>query len=216
MWNQDLRLPVPPTSIPANVWASHLMSCIFAVCTIAILLYGLVNIRQHKGRIILVMLAAGLLTTVCEPILDVLEACYHPEIHQTVVFELMGRQMPLWVVLGYGFYYGVLSTIIYLAYEHGVTRLQVFLLFLIPVIVDIAQEEFMLRAHLYYYYGNQPLRLFGVFSYSWPPINAIGEFVGVTAAYLLMPLFNGWCRSSSSPSVISSAVARPACWSSML
>lgn len=192
MWDEQTKLPIPPlhTVAPADVsfWATAIFSGLAAI----VFLYGLKHWRDTGRPIVLMMMIGGAVTVFVEPVLDIIGAAWHPEIGQNVAFELVGRQIPWWVVAVYVFYFGALGSLNYLAFEKGVSMKVVWIWFSAPVLVDIVMEELMMHWDLYWYYGNQPLIAFFKFPLWWAPCNSIGEFIGVSLLVLMGPALRGW------------------------
>lgn len=191
-WDTATRLPLPPVDTLFPMDVANVATAIYATLALLVFLYGLFNIKHHRGRIVLLLMVGGLLTVLVEPFLDVIGAAWHPEIGQNTAFENFGRKIPWWVVAVYLFFFGGLGSLNYLSFERGVTRKIVWLWFFIPAAVDVVMEEIMMAFDLYYYYGNQPLIVFREFPLWWAPCNTMGEFLGITALLLLMPYIRGW------------------------
>lgn len=192
MWNETLRLPEPPIAAPANVavdfWATIIYSS-FALCA---LLYGLYYWRKTGKPIIVLMLMGGALCSMVEPFVNVVGAVWHPMVNQVTAFTLMGRGMPWFLVTGYIFYFGVLGSLTYLAFQKGVTTRQFWLWATVPMLVDVVMEELMLYWDLYYYYGEQPLILINKLPLWWVPCNSLGEVLGVCLVLKAAPVLKGW------------------------
>lgn len=191
MWSNETRLPIPPLDVLPNAQLIHGLTLLYLVLIGSAVTYALFHIRQPKGRLILLLLVAGCVTVLCEPILDVLGAAWYPHIGIPVAFELMGRPMPVWIVLAYTFFFGFVGSFTVLCFQHGMTRKQVWLLFMIPVVLDIVQQEIMVHYQMLLYYGNQPLVLIK-FPLWWPPCDSFGNFLAATVAYRLLPQLKGW------------------------
>lgn len=192
MWNETLRLPEPPVEAVANVivdfWATVIYSTL-AACT---LLYGLYWWRKTGKPIIVLMLIGGALCSTVEPFVNIVGAVWHPMVDQVTAFTLMGRGMPWFIVSGYTFYFGVLGSLTYLAFQKGVTTRQFWLWATVPMLVDVVMEELMLWFNLYYYYGEQPLILINQLPLWWVPCNSLGELLGVCLVLKAAPLLKGW------------------------
>lgn len=192
MWNDQVRLPVPPLDTIAPAAANFWTTTIFTVLSAIVFVYGLHHWRRSGRPIVLLMMAGGALTSLAEPFLDVVCACWHPEINQPTAFELIGRPIPWWVVAAYTFYFGALGSLSFAAFEKGAVKRAMWLWFAVPILVDIVMEELMLAADLYHYYGNQPLIAFFKFPLWFAASNSIGEFVAVALVVLMAPHLRGW------------------------
>ena len=188
------RLPVPPleSSISASqqVVLDQMMMFSVAVTLIAAL-YGLLDWRKTKSPTFLFLLLGGGLAVIFEPFNDILGGCWHPINGQTPVFELMGRPMPMWVILIYFVVYGVQGAVMYRILREPVKARIMWLAFAFPIIAQIAMETSMMRLDLYYYYGNQPL-LFHKFPLYWAVGNAIVFYMAAVITILFQPCLRGW------------------------
>lgn len=191
-WDSAFGLPTPPIATLYNDTVGFWAATIYFCCAVPALLYALLHLRQRKGWMMLLIFTGGALCALVEPFADLLGGCWHPERGQPTVFTVLGRGIPIWVCVGYFTYFGALAAMNYLWFTRGITRRMVWVAFLVPVAVDIFMENLMISHGLYHYYGNQPLDFLGWLPLWWPPINALGEFSGVTALYLLMPHLKGW------------------------
>lgn len=188
------RLPVPPldTAITASQQAmlDKLMVFTVVVVTIAVL-YGLRDWRKTKSPAFLLLVLGGGLAVIFEPYYDILGGCWHPINGQTPVFELMGRPMPMWVVLIYFVVYGVQGAIAYRILREPVTVRTMWLVYAFPVIAQITLETQLMRLDLYYYYANQPL-LFHKFPLYWAVGNATAFYMAAAIMVLVEPCLRGW------------------------
>jgi hypothetical protein len=187
--NGNGLLPMPPVETVFNAPFANVTTALFAVIGLGLLVRGL--LRPGERTIICAMFVAGAVTCLIEPFLDIASGAWHPQIGQRVAFSLVGRDIPWWVLISYTVYYGGLGSLNLLAFLKGVSRRAVFLWFLVPILFDIGEEQFMLHWKLYYYYGNQPL-LLGKFPLYQAFANSAGEIMGVTTLYFLSRVISGW------------------------
>lgn len=180
-------LAAPPMAAPFHVLTGWIAAAIYGATLLALLIWSLA--KRDRWPVVAAMLLGGLCTSLIEPLLDVTSGAYHPNFGQPRIFTLMGRGIPLWVVLCYGLYYGGFGSLNLLAISKGITRRGVWLWFLAPLIGDIVLEQVMLAFNLYYYYGNQALVVWKFPLYQ-PAGNAVGELFGVVALFFLRPLLS--------------------------
>jgi hypothetical protein len=183
------RLPLPPvdavlSAAQQNVllWQMRIVVLVLA----AAVAYGIQDWRTTKSPVFLLLVLGGGLAVPFEPFNDILGGCWHPIIGQEPVFELMGRPMPLWVVMIYFAYYGVQAAVTYRILRSGIKARSMWLLFIVPVLVDIALEVVLMRWDLYYYYGNQPL-VFFKFPLYWAVGNSAVVFMAAVVAVFAEP-----------------------------
>lgn len=191
-WDPSFKLPVPPVETLYNHTVGFWAAVVYLCFSLPVLFYALAKVRTRQGQTMLLIMVGGSLCALVEPFADVLGGCWHPEVGQPTVFTVLGRGIPVWVCVGYFTYFGAIASCNYLWFTHGITRRLIWFGFLTPVLVDIGMENLMLSHGLYYYYGNQPLDFLGWLPLWWPPINALGEFGGVVALFLLLPHLRGW------------------------
>ncbi|MET0983806.1 MAG: hypothetical protein ABW034_00220 [Steroidobacteraceae bacterium] len=192
LWDPALKLPVPPIHTVYNETVGFWTTIVYALFALPVIVYALRRSRDSVGRTMLLILVGGSLCSLIEPFADLLGGCWHPEVNQPTVFELLGRGIPVWVCVGYVTYFGALGAVSYALYTYGITRKVIWMTFLSSVVIDILMENIMLSHGLYFYYGNQPLNDIGLLPLWWPPVNALGVELGAAAVCFLMPHLKGW------------------------
>jgi hypothetical protein len=192
MISRDTFLPIPPCDAVPNAALVHGVTVFYVVALTAALLWALVNCRRPRGQLMLLLLPAGAIAALCEPLLDIIGAAWYPHIGIPVAFELMGRPIPVWTVLAYTFFFGAVGWFTVTLFQRGVTQRQAWLIFLIPIAIDIIQQEILLHFQLLMYYGNQPLVLINKFPFWWAPCDSFGNFLAAAIFYRLLPWVRGW------------------------
>ncbi len=192
MWDDNLKILLPPMDTTFNLAAANQVMMVCFVLITLVFVYGLRHWQKHGSPIVLLILLGGFTNLLAEPFLDIIGAAWHPIHGQNTAFELMGRRIPLWVVINYPAYFGVLVTANYLAFARGVTMRGVWLWFLIPLTIDLLQEEAMMATNLYYYYGQQPLILINKFPFWWGPCNAMGAYLIASVLAFMGASLRGW------------------------
>src|SRR6476620_7741550 len=132
MWSAETGLPIPPKQAVPDPDVIRWITIFYVVLISSAVAYALFNIRKVEGRIICLTLAAGAVASLSEPILDLLGAAWYPTIGIPISFELMGRPIPVWIILAYTFFFGFVGSFTILAFRRGITQRQVWLLFLVP------------------------------------------------------------------------------------
>jgi hypothetical protein len=191
MFDPVFGLPIPPVDAVAPTFVTHAASTIFGVFALIALVFALVQWRRTGSPIYLLILLGGGLTTVAEPLIDVMGACWHPKFGQPIVFEFMGRYMPVWIVMVYFAFFGAQGTLCYHQMQKGITMRQVRYLAILPMVADMLIEEIALPTGLYMYVGNQPLILLKSVPFWWLPCNSLGMMLGIALVYLLAPHLKG-------------------------
>jgi hypothetical protein len=117
---------------------------------------------RRREPVALLILAGGLLATVIEPLLDNLGLLWFARNNVGIAFQLFDRYMPVYVVLGYGFYFGGQAFIAYDGLRNGKQARFLWTVYAAAWVFDLAIESTGHLAGLYRYYGPQPFNLWGV------------------------------------------------------
>ena len=118
--------------------------------------------RKRGSSIGIWLVLGGALTTLNEPIVDVLGKCWFPAIDSRVLFKAWGVSVPAYMVPVYAWYVGGQAFLSYRLFKGGITRNGVFKLYAVYAVVNLFLEipGLNLPVPMYSYYGNQPLLLF--------------------------------------------------------
>jgi hypothetical protein len=87
----------------------------------------------------------------------------------------------------YSWFVGGQGYLFYRIFDRGISRRQLFQLYGLVVLVNIALESPGIAANVYTYYGKQPMNLWG-FPLWWGIINPLMPMIAGTAIYKLKPL----------------------------
>src|SRR5579859_4627115 len=130
---------------------------------VAVVLVVALNHWRKRGSAIGIWLVlGGALTTLNEPIVDVLGKCWFPAIGSQVLLKAWGVSIPIYMVPVYAWYVGGQAFLAYHLYEKGLSRRGLFGLYAAFAVVNMFLEipGLNLPVPMYSYYGNQPLLLF--------------------------------------------------------
>lgn len=118
--------------------------------------------RKRGSSIGVWLVLGGALTTLNEPIVDVLGKCWFPAIDSWVLLKAWGVSVPTYMIAVYAWYVGGQAFLSYRLFERGITRHGVFKLYAAYAVVNLFLEipGLNLPVPMYSYYGNQPLLLF--------------------------------------------------------
>jgi hypothetical protein len=140
---------------------------------------------------ICLIMGAGL-TCLIEPFEDMPCAVWYMRSEQSMLFEYFGRPMPLFMPLLYLTAYGTLGVVFYKLFLKGVTRKQMWGMFVVAAIGDIAIEWPLLNMNgTYVYYGNQPF-FFKNFAFWMPVLSGFSFLEAPSMAALMTPHLKGW------------------------
>ena len=107
--------------------------------------------------------------------------------------NLFGRHIPLYVVLGYSFFFGLQAYVIYRAIVLG--KGTKFLLYAVAIswLFDMALQVTGAQLGLYQYYGRQPYLFFGAPAW-WYSIDATFQLAAGLLLFLIRHRLVGWGR----------------------
>ncbi len=183
-------VPVPPTDLSAP----HTESVIFLVaCSVIFIVaigYGIYRMRKGD-KLGLLFLAGGLLAGVLEPMLDYLGLLWFAADNVAIAVETFHRHVPLYVVMGYAFYFGGLSYIAYRAMVLGKSTAWFWGFFAFDWLADLTLQATGAALGLYQYYGPQPFLIFDVPMW-WFTIDSAMPVVAGGTVYLMRDHLTGW------------------------
>jgi hypothetical protein len=197
-------------SAPHATSVTFLVLC--SVIFVAFACWSLARARRTRDPIPLFLLAGGVAATLIEPMLDNLGLLWFARDNVGIAFHLFDRYMPVYVVLGYGFYFGGLSFVVYDGLARGRRTTFLWQVYAVGWVFDMAIESTGHIPGLYKYYGYQPFNIWGVPLW-WMFINPVlPVVVGVVvyrlrdrlrggrggAAIVLLPMFYGAIYGGSS------------------
>jgi hypothetical protein len=158
----------------------------------AALALGVRQVIRGRGPVLLYCIAGGAFAAFFEPVVDVLGLVYLKEQNALGTFTVLDRTMPLYICFVYPWYVGGLGYLAYRLFERGVTVRDLYVLWALDCVVDIALETPGILAGTYLYYGKQPLDLWG-FPLWWGFVNPVMPMLAGALIYKLRPhLGSGW------------------------
>jgi hypothetical protein len=170
----------PPVHLSAPSTGSWFFTGLCVAIFAGAVIWALV--RTSRGDLLgLVALAGGLVASLIEALLDYLGLLWYGTNNHGIVFHSFGVSMPLYVVLGYGFYFGAITYFTVYSLRQGKQSRYLWAIYAFGVIFDWALETTGGEIGLYRYYGPQPYRvltepLWWVFVNPALPIAAGGLF----------------------------------------
>jgi hypothetical protein len=184
------QYPVPP----ADLSAPQTMSTVFLViCGVFMAVsIGYVVWRAVKGDALgLFFLLAGLLMGTLEPGLDYLGLLWFADDNVAIAIEMFGRHIPLYVVLGYSFFFGLQAYFMYLAITVGKNARFFVYAYAVSWVFDLMLQATGSALGLYKYYGNQPFLILGVPAW-WFSIDALMPTLTALIVFGLRHRLQGW------------------------
>ncbi|BBY62661.1 hypothetical protein MHEL_09040 [Mycolicibacterium helvum] len=182
--------PVPP----ADLSAPHSWSLLFTVVCIGFFLAALtwaIRLAMRGEMLGVVFLVGGLCMGLLEPYLDYLGLLWFAQDNVAVAVNLFGRHIPLYVVLGYSFFFGLQAYIIYRAIHVGKGPRFFLYAFALSWVFDAALQISGAQLGLYQYYGQQPFLFLGAPMW-WYTIDATLQLTAGLIFFLLRDRLVGW------------------------
>lgn len=182
--------PLPP----ADLSASQTGSVIFlVVCSILMTVaVGWVLDLARRGEILPVLfLLAGLLMGTLEPYLDYLGLLWFADDNVAIAVNLFGRHIPLFVVLGYSFFFGLQAYVMYRAILLGKNWKFFAYAYAVSWLLDFALQATGRALGLYAYYGRQPFMIAGTPAW-WFSIDALMPILTGLVLFSIRDRLKGW------------------------
>ena len=182
--------PVPPSYLSAP----HAWSMAFTVICVGFWLLALiwvVRLAARGEKLGLVFLAGGLCMGLLEPYLDYLGLLWFASDNVGVTVNLFARHIPLYVVLGYSFFFGLQAYVIYRAILLGKGARFFIYAYGLSWVFDAALQITGAQFGLYKYYGHQPFLFFGAPAW-WYTIDASLQLTAGLMFFLLRHRLVGW------------------------
>ncbi len=183
-------VPVPPTDLSAPHTESVVFLVLCSVLFAVAIAYGVYRLRKGDTYGLL-FLAGGLLAGMLEPMLDYLGLLWFAADNVAIAVETFHRHVPLYVVMGYAFYFGGLSYIAYRAMVAGKSMNWFWGFFVFDWLADLALQATGSALGLYQYYGPQPLLIFDVPAW-WFTIDSAMPVIAGGTVYLMRHHLTGW------------------------
>lgn len=184
------HLPATPDYLVMPHTAQVVYTGIWAAVVLAFVVYAMVELVRRRNPLLVVLLAGGGIAYFNEPIDDLLGLVWHPRPGQWVLFDTFGP-VPVWGLFVYIALFGGIPYLMLRAFERGVTPARMWLWIGVFWLADLAVEIPAINSGMYQYYGNPPMKVFGLPLY-WFAINIGGPIE--TAVILLVAggFFAGW------------------------
>jgi hypothetical protein len=163
---------------------------VFSSIATVLVLAALINWRRSGSPIFLAILAGGLVTCLLEPFADVLGLVWFPVHHQVHGFSALGVPIPLFVVIGYLCFFGLVTWGLLRLLEAGPSRRQFWQIAGGGFAAALAMEFALLPTGVYTYYGPQPLKVLD-YPLIWMTINAGACVVSALVIYRFRGFFTG-------------------------
>lgn len=188
-WNPS---PEPPMDMTTRFESGE---WIFLAVNTAVFLVGGIYAIRHSRReltwIPVMCMVGGLLCVYTEAMVDSHLQVWWPTHEQPDTFSAWDRQIPIMVVPIVGWYFGLGTYIRWALLNKYGARLPVWKVYLAEVGAAILLEPPAIQLHLWHYYGEQGLRLWG-YPIWWPFVGGACGVVAGTLIWKLTPHLKGW------------------------
>jgi hypothetical protein len=184
-------VPLPPYNFKASS-AQDVFSIAQFVVFGVMLSFAVREVGRGRGPVFLYCLIGGAIAVIWEPIVDVLGQCWLPTRGQHwEAFTLLGRHVPLMMPFVYSWFVGGQGYLFYRIFQRGIDRRQLFQLWAVVLVVNIALESPGIIADVYTYYGKQPFDIWG-FPLWWGFINPLMPMIAGALIYKLRDHLSGF------------------------
>jgi hypothetical protein len=153
------QIPVPPVEMvmpPINT----LVAVANFVLLMGVTVWVALESRRSRSAVPLLILIGAALTSLQEPIYDIVGAVWYPDRDTVAYVRAFNVSIPLWLIPGYSWYIGGLGNYMVKVMRDGVTR-PLWHYYFLFWIANFALEMPGLNLGIYRYYGDQPFRVLG-------------------------------------------------------
>ncbi|TAM68138.1 hypothetical protein [Mycobacterium sp.] len=185
-----MNRPTAPDYLVMPHTAQIVYTGIWAAVVLAFVVYAVVELVLRRSPLLLVLMAGGGVAYFNEPIDDLLGLVWHPRPGQWVMFDTFGP-VPVWGLFVYIALFGGIPYLMLRAFERGVTRARMWLWIGVFWVADLAVEIPAINSGMYQYYGNPPMKVFGLPLY-WFAINIGGPIETAVVLLVTGGFFAGW------------------------
>lgn len=191
LMDPNFRIPAPPRDMEWWSTGTYISLIIAGLADLTLIILGIRDYVRTKSLIPLCLGMSALAFVVPEVFVDILGGVYMVADPHMQVFTILGRDMGLFIFVGwmsYGF-------VPYAMYKLLTTRPKtkaLWVMLLVAGVANVVNEEWLLLFKAYHYYGNQPLVLGHLLPWWWIPCNAVGSLLAASVAYRYRHLLRGW------------------------
>ncbi|WP_041254170.1 hypothetical protein [Frankia sp. EAN1pec] len=183
---------MPPVDLSAPAGLSWAFTIVCLTFLLAALVY--VGWLARRGESMgIVMLVGGLLASSFEVFADYVGLLWFADDNVAITINLMGRHVPLYVVVGYVFFFGLQAYIDFRAISLGLSAKYFVYSFGFAWLFDFGLQATGATFDLYHYYGNNPFRVFGAPVW-WFTIDGIAPMLIALLLFVLRYRLTGWGR----------------------
>jgi hypothetical protein len=152
--------------------------------------YALWRLTKFRDNVPILLWLGGFICSLGEPMLDHIGHLWWPLNLPGPVFKGYDLSVPLLIPPCYAFFVSGMGYVAYRYFQKGVTKRQVFYIWLAIASSDLALELPGVAANVYKYYGHEPFYVFN-FPLHWGWLNGTGMLAVGFLTYLLAPRLKG-------------------------
>lgn len=202
-----ILIPQPPFDSAIDPTVQLWVTSFMAVMAVIAFVYALMHWRRSGRPTFLLLFLGGGAMMAFEPMVDTVGACWFPEGNSWIAFWAYGRSLPVWLCLCYFFYFGIGVGVTWQLMRKGLSRSQLWGLFIAGILGDFVMEATLLHFDTWIYYGAQPLVVLK-FPFWWAPVNSLITMVAGALVYRFeTPLTQGWRQLQIIPIALSASAA---------
>jgi uncharacterized membrane protein YoaT (DUF817 family) len=180
--------PPPFTEMPGSQLVFTTINFIILVLVTAFVAR---DCYKQRNWMPLVLLVGGAISLLQEPLVDIVGLIHYPPHGAWSVMEVAGRVVPWLCVPGYIWLYAGLGAVVYVMIRNGAGRADIWKAWIgLMVYLGVGIEFYGSGTGIYYYYGEQPLKVFEYAVY-WGFLNASATVMVGALAWALREHLTG-------------------------
>lgn len=161
------------------------------VTVVALLLWWWFSGERRLGPILPLLFVGIAISAMFDPVFDNTLLYWYPPDNALGLFNAYDRTLPWFTVIGYAWFFGGTSYILWRLFQRGMSSRQIWGLFGIVVVIDALATATAGWLGISGFYGDQPF-MFGGVNVWFAFADATGSIVGAVILYLLVPRMQGW------------------------
>ncbi|HTK65807.1 MAG TPA: hypothetical protein VL595_25720 [Pseudonocardia sp.] len=188
--------PIPPVDQPLDLTGQTVLTAATSVVALGFALFTLRLCLRRRTWAPALLLASGVLCLVLEPVYDdQFHIWFHDRGQMWGTYSAYGMTQPVWVPITYAWCYGGLALLVWRRLMDGMTRAGLLRMTGMLWAIFTVFELVGINLGVYTYFGDHPLRLFGLPIWVEIP-NTVLTVVAAVAFARLEPLLHGIGRAS--------------------
>jgi len=188
--------PSPPVDQPLDLTGQTVLTVATSVVALGFVLFAARLCLRRRSPAPAVLLASGMLCLVLEPVYDdQFHIWFHDRGQMWGTYSAYGMTQPVWVPITYAWCYGGLALLVWRRLVDGMTRTGLLRMTGMLWAIFTAFELVGINLGVYTYFGDHPLRVYGLPVWVEIP-NTVVTVVAAVAFARLEPVLHGIGRAS--------------------